>query len=68
MGKFNENVCEKIITQMKEKGVSRKDLSESLNITYNQACNILNRRCALTIDRLYEISYILDVPVNELII
>ena len=59
----NDIICHNIITEMKAQGFDRKDLSKALHITYNQMCNILNNRCALTINRLYDISKILDTPV-----
>ena len=66
MSEYNDQVCQKIISEMKAQGITRKDLSQSLSITYNQVCNILNHRCALTIDRLYDISNILDIPISSL--
>ena len=67
MGKYSNHVCEKVLLEMREQGVSRMQLSQALHITYNQMCNILNKRCALTIDRLYDICNILDVPVASLL-
>lgn len=63
MTEHNDRICEKIVLEMKSQGINRKHLAEALHITYNQMCNILNNRCALTINRLYDISKILDTPV-----
>lgn len=67
MGQYSQQVCEKILLELREQGVSRMDLAKGLSITYNQMCNILNKRCALTIDRLYDIAHILDIPVSSLV-
>ena len=66
MGTQNELICQKIIQEMKSQGVTRRDMARSLDLTYNQMCNILNKRCSLTIDRLYDIANILDIPVSSL--
>ncbi len=68
MGDISHQVCDKVLLELKEQGITRKDLSKALGITYNQMCNILNKRCALTIDRLYDIARILDIPVATLMV
>ena len=67
MGTQNDRICQLIIAEMKSQGMTRKHLARALGITYNQMCNILNDRCSLSVDRLYKISDILDIPVSSLI-
>ena len=68
MESFNEIACRNILAEMRSKKLSRREMAEAMKITYNQMCNLLNHRCALSIDRLYEIANILDVPVSSLLV
>ena len=67
MGAHNDRICQLIIAEMKKQGMTRKDMAKALDLTYNQMCNILNDRCSLSVDRLYKISDILDIPVSSFI-
>ena len=62
-----EAIIEKIKEYRKKKGYSHENMAEELNISQAAYSKIEKNETKLTVDRLYQISEILETPVYELL-
>ncbi len=62
-----EAIIEKIKEYRKKKGFSHENMADELNISQAAYSKIEKNETKLTVDRLYQISEILEAPVYELL-